>query len=379
MKFDILGKPINLYYKSYDKMSSTFGGIMSITLVILCGILIFAFGKNFFERSNPKVALSTLSSKDYPINYIGNNNFTFAFRLETGSGAKYEDDSVFFFEFYWDKYYKLDNGQWNQTWGYINFTRCTKDHFIDKDFAERTDINEINCANFDNNTIGGFWDGSFIDTIVLNVIPCREGRTNPLTGTKCLPDSEKPTINWNYVSIFTQYNILDTTNYKPVIKPVIKNEYFTLDDRLKKINYLFFKEIEVISDYGWILENKIAERSLGISSSYIDVFSNLEFLTGSKLRQYYSHTILYGRRERDIITRYYDRIQTLTAEVGGIIKFIMIIFLFFTRNYSECSALLEISELLISQNIKCKSKLKEDFKSICINNDYLVNNVSLLF
>lgn len=379
MKFDILGKPINLYYKKNDKMRSNFGGFLSVILVLLCGVLIFAFGRNFFQRLNPKIALSTLFNKDYPLSYIGNNNFTLAFRVENVDTEKYENVAAFYFKLFWDKYYKVESGEWENEWGDLNFTRCTKEHFVDQDFVERTDINTIYCANFYNSSIGGFWDGSFLNSMVLQVKPCPEGENNPVTGTQCLPDSEKPSINGFYMSIFTQYNIIDTTNYKPVIKQVIKNEWFALDDRLKKLNYLTFKEVEVISDYGWIIDNKISEKSLGIASSNVDVYSNLEFLNGLK-QDTYSEIILYGRRETDIITRNYDKIQTLAAEVGGIIKFIMIIFMFFANIYSEHLTILQLSDLLITKTNKDSSFISNvNVKSLNYENNCLVNNVSLYY
>ena len=100
-KFDFLGQPINLYHKNSDTLKTSFGGVMTILSFIIMGLVIFAFGQDFFNRTNPKVIFSTETLDEYELHQINNRNFSIAFRIENAFGNIYNDDrNIFVIERY---------------------------------------------------------------------------------------------------------------------------------------------------------------------------------------------------------------------------------------------------------------------------------------
>lgn len=111
-KLDFIGGKINLYHNGSTSIKTNFGAVISLLLTIILVITIFAFGRDFFKRTNPKVNISTTSPEHYPLYTLYNKNFSFAFRFEDWDGKQIiQDDS-----YYIDAMYTINvldkNGVW---------------------------------------------------------------------------------------------------------------------------------------------------------------------------------------------------------------------------------------------------------------------------
>lgn len=378
--FDILGGSLYLFHENSNSLKTNFGAFLSFLTMILLGLAIFAFGQSFFKRTNPISSISTVSAVDYPIYNITNKNFSLGFRFEDFDTNQYIEDDVLYFEVIHSRDERNQKGEWIVlSREKLPISVCTKEKFLgDPAFANTADLQNIFCADFNGKDFSGNWDGRYVYRLMINVVVCEEGKSNPYTKKPCKPDSKKemirPINNW-ILSLFYQSTIYDTTSYDNGLRTIIKNDYFKLDKYLQKTKYMFFKETKLISDYGWIIKDKETNFVLGFSSATSD-FNAKDSILGKPLTGFLAQFIILASRETDVIHREYIKIQTLVAEVGGIIKFCLIIFSFVGNRFAYINTVLKFKDLL---SYDFNHKLFQNNKEACLNNSkkiVLQNNVS---
>lgn len=374
MKFlDFIGGRINIVHENSSDLKTSFGAFLSIIATLFLALAISSFGKDFFNRTNPNTSISTGSPKDYPLYNLSNKNFSFAFRLEDWDANQYiQDDTLYIDVFYSYMLLNKTSKLWNQIiWERVPQKKCNKDMFSDEVFTKSADLNNLFCFDLENKTLGGNWNGEYVYSFYINILVCEEGSTNTITGQACKPDSEKETympLNHVMLSLFYQYTVIETTDYYRALYSAIKTTFFKIDKYLQKTQYLFFKETQLISDYGWIISDKKVEKVLGFTSTYTD-FNAKSSLLGEKLDGMLAQVILYGTRETDYIKRDYAKIQTLVAEVGGIIKFILVVFTFIGNKYSLMYTISKFNNILnfnYESEFKLNKPIGKNSKSLSI-------------
>ena len=91
-KFDFLGRKLSFYYDSEEFTKTSFGGVVTIFLIIILGLLISGLGQDFFKRTNPSVITSTSTTQAPPIFNINNKNFSMGIRISRAYGGAYTID-----------------------------------------------------------------------------------------------------------------------------------------------------------------------------------------------------------------------------------------------------------------------------------------------
>ena len=125
------------------------------------------------------------------------------------------------------------------------------------------------------------------------------------------------------MSVFLQEAKSTPSNYTNGMQYSLKQQFFELHKTMEKYETYYFKTYETITDYGWILRDKIPESILGLSSMSS---------TSSVTSQDYSYRKLgtmffYLDKDVEVYNREYTKIQVLAANVGGIVRFFFLFFL----------------------------------------------------
>lgn len=324
---DFLGSPLNFQTKDKPRLTSKYGGVMSIFILFVIVLTTLAFGNSFFNRTNPTIINSRNIPEEYTFLNLTNKDFTFALRVEDYDGNLIDGiETSFYFNGSYILYDLID-GSWEETIVEdISLNQCSKDN-IGEDFDQAIhDMGNLYCINFSGKPFGGYWDGNKLGYFYIKTWYCNEGQVND-KGEKCSLNAYKDDIlnNVAYVSLYQQKAEVYPVKYEPelVMKKKMYNVYYQIDKLATKVLYLYYQNITVSTDYGWILEEKNTKSFLGLKEFHFDIF-NINYNKDNKENySVFEITIHYGKEEL-IYLREYSKIQVLAANVGGILKFVIL-------------------------------------------------------
>lgn len=376
-KFDVLGKKISFYYDNEETITSGFGGAISSFMIIVLALLIASFGQDFFKRTNPSMVSSVKSPLDYSKFYINNKNFSLAFQL--GEYYPHKNTTLFYPTIEYS-YLEITKSGYTQKIVELETHPCTKEDFFDNSvFAERsTYLDALHCPTLNNLTVGGYIDGGWVGKLEIKVTRCMEGKAD-LDGNPCEKESitDKILSNKLYFFIFYQNTLIDANNYEEGLIKDIESTYYTLDKVLYKNPYYFFQNITLETDFGWLMKQKEIKSYLGFKTKYMDM-NSFETLEQGSSSGVLTRAVIYFSKDTQNYYREYVKIQTLAAQVGGIIKIFMLIGSVFVDRYNLFKAKFELGSLLMFNktssflnNSNSESNINMDFK---IKHDIMNNS-----
>lgn len=330
-QFDFFGDNVSLLYNGNKNIRTPLGGLFCFISGIIFILLLIGFGQDFFKRTNPSFIRETESPKDFPKYTISNKNFSLAVRLEDESGNEFNKFTSIYFQASLLQYKKDNEGIWQIVYdGALGLVRCTEDMFYSKDDFESNYLDNFYCPVLNNTVIGGSWGSNYVGFFSFNVYICLEGEVNNNNNEACekqeYTDELLNTYNGVYFSHFFQSSIITPSNYTDGIGYSINNEYFLLSKDMKKTYYYYFSLTRMNSDYGWILKTEHEDTVLGYTRKNYDF--NLR--TDSDIATVYYYTT----KDSDLYKREYVKIQTLAANVGGILKIFVLIGSFIVSFYN---------------------------------------------
>lgn len=347
--FDFLGKKLTFFHNNNETITSAFGGVISLFTMIILILLILSFGNDFFYRKNPSVVSSTKSPDEYTKFYINNKNFSFA--LQISNFLPNQNTTLFYPLVTYQHDYKDENNDWKTIKTRLKLKTCTEDMFYnDTTFFKQNNLNYLTCPIFDNLMVGGYVDGTFAAKINIEVYECLEGKTD-LNGNICESDEKKNKIFSEKLSLLMYYQniLIEPDNYDNGLKRVMEGSYYNLDKNIYKNPYYFFQNISMSSDYGWLIESKDMKSYLGFKTKYMDVLS-FDTLGRGSFKGSLTRAVFYFSKDSQEYQRNYVKIQSLAAQVGGIIKIIMIAAYFMVDYYNLFKIKLELSYLFLTKN-----------------------------
>lgn len=381
---DFLGGNINFNIDKTPRLTSTFGGIFTIISGIFLVLLFVGFGRNFYKRINPIVVRSPEIPKDYTFINVTNTDLSFSFRFEDFDGNAVYNDQIFFIEGTYIDQVVDKNGEWKVLDdSSVNNVPCEKEMFPeDTNIRLNMDTTQFRCPIFGGKDFGGFWDGNKISYFYFSIKYCSEGFHNP-EGKPCLSDEEKDKLldNMVYISIYYQKLIIDPTLYETPMKKEIENIYYILDKKATKDIFIYFNSVKIVSDYGWLLEEKQSISEVGIKRYTTDVYNIAKNDPKDGNFQLAAITLHYSK-DIELYNREYMKIQTLAANIGGIIKIIMVIGAGVTYMYNEYKAILEFEFItkIYDNDLKhdyLQKSLQEQKKKILRQQTMALNKINL--
>ena len=382
--FDILGSRIFFYYKNNSIIKSNFGGLITLLTGILLALLLLGFGRDFFKRTNPTFIPKTESPEEFPQIIINNKNLSFAFTLEDTDGLPKRNDSIFYIDFNYWGYVKDENGIFQKVVEeLLPVSNCEAKHFGDENIFEKKGFASWACPDFNNITLGGDFGANFVYYLRIEVKLCPTNGFNPRTGVKC--GSEEDRINFMsnrvFFSTITQHVLVNPSNYNSPLTYDYLYSYKLLIDGFIKRQAIYFQRYKVESDFGWILQTSKIQEILGQNYIVSDFV-----LENEKIN--YFDTMIYVDKNINSYRREYIKVQKLAAEVGGILKLVIMLSQIIIQTYSNLIMKIEFSNEYIEQNEfnkifsdkiieETQFKNKFNFISCNINNNEINNNSSI--
>lgn len=332
---DILGEDITFNYNGSNKTGSKLGGGASVILAILLALLIVGFGQDFFKRTNPNVIRESKDDGTVSIFNITNHKLSLAFRVMYGDLVSVRDYTGVYINTYLYQYKKV-KGDWVPVTQGKKFelVKCTEDMVSSKEEFVNSGFENYLCPIFDNTTLGGIWGASeYVGYFYLDVVLCKDGMKNN-DGQDCQSEEETNKLINNdtqlYFSQIVPQTVATPTNYHKGIRTSYSMEYFRLSSQLTKVYYYFFIETIMKTDYGWILKDERIDSLIGLNKVKYDYN-----LRNAQIDNILATTIYYFGRETDVYRREYSKIQTLSANIGGILKLFIMFFQFLVSYYNR--------------------------------------------
>lgn len=372
-KLDFLGGKLTFYTDKKSTSQTKFGGFISVLVIIILGLLIFAFGQDFFKRTNPSVVQSTVFDQKYPEYIVNNGNFSIAFALEDDGGNVINRPDLFNIRFSYFSYDIGSDNKWEET-AFINLdvVECTREMIEDEtNFFDRKEL--IYCPKLKNITLGGYWDTNFIRGMEIDVTQCKEGELN-FFNEPCGSNSErqKYLTDKMYFALYFPQVIVNPNSYDRGLQKVIKTNYYMIDPLVQKNPYFFFQESILKTDYGWLLKDEVADNLLGFKHNYMDIVSQ-NLLQGGEFSTSLTICSIYMDREINEFRREYNKIQTLAAQVGGVMKLFLTLGSLLINEYNLLTTKLSLGKYLKFNNEKNDILNKLDF-TVKDNNLFSKNN-----
>lgn len=362
-KLDYLGTECKFYFDECDTFQTKFGGIFTVILGVVMLLLFIFFGRDFYLRTNPLVIAEVGTYSYYPDYYLSNANFTVVVGIETEKNDVLEDESEIYLEFYLYSYQYKDESSRLKKEPYP-LVKCNASHFSNDKESNADRFKRHKCVDLNSLYVGGFWDSNSIFYISFNVNRCSKGRRSR-NGTKC---SDSPTIDQQYYfSIYTQTYRVSPSDYVSPLKYSIKNESAMVDERLKKYLKYYYQEIIVKTDYGWLFEETVTERALSYN------FDQSDFASYDPKTEMLIIADLYFINNFTSYNRVYSKVQSLAANVGGVMKLLVFIGVVFVNKYSLYKLRLEMFKNWAKKNVQ---EMEDKFqpKNVMVDNFLFPSN-----
>lgn len=225
-KLDLFGHELDFEYQSYNKYKTVAGALLSLLIIIITLVISLLFGREIFQRKNPKVTMSQV----YDTSTIYGKDFYFALGGTLMQGKGFESQYTLD---YVDIRLKIGN-----VTEFPPIVNCTEKHFgpywhvrgvqelVNQDKTKCLDISDEAKGQFFQNKIRDFNDSTFY----IFAMECNEERR----GRPCMKD-EKEAIG----KIIFEFNFINSyTDSSNLTHPV---QYY-METNIQSLNADYFKK-----------------------------------------------------------------------------------------------------------------------------------------
>lgn len=306
------------FIQKESRLKSTFGGLISVFVISVVLFFVWYLGYDIVYKQNPIVLMKEENLVVSNQHQLNNNTAFIGMLVENEDVGKVEDLykilSFTLTHYLYKKNMNLSNDEiWEIESNEINLVPCTGYWNYNNSYTEEQ-LSQFLCGeNFDY-SLGGYWTEDFLNLLVYEIHFCDSSKR------ECLPlEDMKSFVKGKYLNLYFMDQIVDPTNFNSPIKFFSRNIYMLLDSLLYKEMELFFRTIEIDSDVGFFIEDK----------NYLTSFQYDRYTVDSKSLDDGENPMLasiwvYSSSKKITYKRSYIKVQDIAANVGGIVKFMML-------------------------------------------------------
>lgn len=307
---DIFKIPMYLLFNSKMKIPSKFSCFISICISVF--LVIFFFQSDLFKKKSPISSVQSIATSSRPALNFNSLNFGVAFGLTDNENKFYGDKSYkSYFSIFMAWYYFSSSGELMAS-DYKELENCKESDLVSHGSAFKDlGLKDAFCPTKSNFTLEGYWDEKATKYVEISVVRC-DNETEI-----CKSDEEIYEFFQNkYLNIYFSDNIIDVNNYLQPIKKIYKNRFFLMDSKMSKKITFNFKKVQFINDDGIIFSDENTIESFMFGNTETDYMSNDLTWIGSIL--------LYSSPEIYVVTRRYQKLQEVIANLGGLANSLLI-------------------------------------------------------
>ena len=346
-KLDMFGVAFSFNTFGQEKFKTKLGASMTCICLSIMGVFVYFFGTDFFHKENPNVIPNTLvhlESKKVPLR---NEELTFMFRLEDGNSNPYDLATI---------PYKLSGAYFHtrrnskgvsEVVCYVGGPEIIKKCSQTK-ATLNPDLTKIKLEDW------FCWDMEAVKTKCRAKLKDNEPDYEPFLGGY-IDENEYSALRYDVTNYTYDWEKMETTNIVPLEeyskhflpninvrfpnvsydanspdKPII-TYYDSIFKVVSTFNYTriwhFMSLVTNIDDSGWVFPSRTTTQSLELDRSEGE--SSATSQTSAGRRQFYAGFFMNVKKER-LYRRNFMKLQQLAALVGGMAKFVFMVFAFYT-------------------------------------------------
>lgn len=330
---DFTGKEPKLLTKQKNQFKTVFGGILSLLIYMIIAAATFYFGQELYLKQHPITVTSVTFDVDPPVTPLTFDNFALFVGLEDSSFNYYIDNTIVNVSIQFvnqsayqdgnDFIFKKENIN-------IPLQRCnlTENFPNFQDLFSNFNLKNLLCIKPEAQEklqISGAYSSSLFQYINIILATCKNG-----TEVVCKSQEEiDAKINGGYFVVDTINSIFNPANYTFPKKNIIKDYFTTISNKYyKKINY-YMKRNDFKTDSGFLMSEYQETSYLGLDT--------IEELFDFRQLNSFLEVHIRMSNNRDIYTRSYVKLQDVIAQMGGLVKGVILILTVILYTYTELS------------------------------------------
>ena len=359
MKFikslDMLGKEYQLKIEG-DSFKTTFGGFFSILIYMATLVLTWYFGKDLYEKQNPKYITSNNYLEEHPVIGIDPSNFTFALSLSSNQDGKFIYDSrAFVYKAYYNRF-RLDvktNTRMIHEVHDISVEPCS--NIVKEPFYTKGEFMNHYCPKF-NGSYGGsaLQEWYFVPHLRIDRCSPEIEKANNIT---CYTDEELINMYGRVLNVrvkYQNYYVNPTQFENPLIKSFDEIIYYVQTVESAYRANIYYSYARILTDSGLVFDDE--------SHNHFFQFNEIDFQGIGKPNPEDVFLFNCGFKLTTLENYYYReyiKIPDILANVGGFMSIVMEIIQFVFSNYVDNEYNIFLYEKLFRLEIE-----KQDNESI---------------
>jgi hypothetical protein len=347
---DFFGVKPKLLINSSPKYKTLIGGSISIlvTCLIIAGFIYF--GQELIQKQNPTVISSSIFQEN-PDNYaLSPENFNFFIGIQDSNYNYYIDPTILKISITFNNYRSnIVNGtlNWDQTSKELKAEQCdlNKNFPYFKDEFSHQPLSSLYCVDpstFQNIFIGGNWGQEFFNYLQIRIQTCQNSTDSNVTCKT--PEEIDNVLSGGYFVVNLIDSLFEPKNYTNPQKHFRRDTFTTMSNKFYKEVTYYLKNIDYNTDRGVLVEDLSTEKYLQLDydKELYDFRSNLNGVI--------LDCVFRMSNKKDIYFRKYIKIQDVLAQVGGLIKAIIIVVQILYSNFSQVAYYFHLLENLFVFN-----------------------------
>ncbi len=348
---DVYGSPFNFTIFSQPIYKTAIGGFATIVTLFLYIFCFLQFGKDFWMQQNPRFLNQRITLPSYPKYVLNRDDLLIGFRVEDIDGNYVDISRLLNISIVFYKYKQIEGSLVSKI-STIKLVDCSLINRQAMKMFTKRNLSNIMCLDFNNITLGGYWDGEFLNYVMINFNACVNSTENNKT---CMDYNEAlnffskgmPSFN-----IYTGSSFTDLEDHDNPLKMKLFNQYNYIDPYNGKNLRLFYKSIYMTTDLGMITSMPNKYKLFGLDYFVTDIIPvNPPLIRATKDTKLFTIEVYFlDNIETFVVT--YIKLQETLATLGGLLNFISLIFRFFIgyinehyRNIEIINNLFDFSEI----------------------------------
>lgn len=370
VSLDYFGNQPHFLYNSLQKHQTFLGGLMSIFVYILVGLGFFAFGKELILKESPAV-ISSAEYLEVPERYnLSLSNFGFFYGVQDKSYSYYVDPTIYTVDikllkfltgknpdgsvFFKDESKTLKHENCNLERHFPNFT----DLFTGQDLPN---LICIDPEDADSMYLTGSFGNEEFAAISISLKSCKNSTDSKIV---CKPKEKiKEKLDGGFFVVNNIDTVFNPKNYTHPEKKIRRNFYTTFSLQYWKELSFYFKNIDYYTDVGFLTEDLKLDK-------YLVFEKNTELIDLRDTSNEFLNCFFRLSYFKDTYFRKYLKIQELVANVGGLVKGIILIVEIFFSNYGRYKYYIDLANKTynFSTDEEDTNKVSE-LRNIKVNNN----------
>jgi len=312
---DLVGFTPRIFFQEKNKYKTILGGIVTILISLLTILATISFGEDIYRRTKPTILLN----KNF-INpqYNVTGQMIIGYRLFFTGGVRIEEldrlVDVFLLHTVFDP--TLSKSIVTR----YEVIKCSQSDVYKNNFLNLTSLignpDDYFCLP---NNASFFLKGKY-GAPINNHMHMRIGicKNTTLNGNRCYPDDViRKKMSSFFASFIYKDSYIDGKDFENPVK------YYITSNTLKSSSYTFrqdaylFKDVSFNTDQGIILPDEIEKQ-------YTQLDTILSGSTAESNTEVFTNVIIGLTNLKDFYSRKYIKVQDVSAQVGGIIKFFLL-------------------------------------------------------